>query len=110
MRKCDLKSGMIIKTEKNFYGVIEKDRNIIDMCYNPDVFSYKHTYHKILSLDDIYEYDNGKLCIGYIVTEDMKKFYPDFYRTYKSGDIYIVSKIVAIYIKTPIYCDYNIDI
>ena len=35
MRKEDLRSGMIIQTEHNRFGVVELENNRIDICYDP---------------------------------------------------------------------------
>jgi len=36
LKKSDLKTGMIVRTEHNRFGVIELEENRIDFCYQPD--------------------------------------------------------------------------
>lgn len=105
MKKSELKSGMIIQTTHNRYGFVELDRNRINICYDPDVIKDEYAHLEMMSLDDVYEYDNGKLGIGCIVTEDLQKKYPDFYGEYSIGDLCIFYDIVAVYTSNRIYYD-----
>ena len=36
LKKSDLKTGMIVRTEHNRFGVVELEKDRIDFCYDPD--------------------------------------------------------------------------
>lgn len=105
MKKSELKSGMIIQTTHNRYGFVELDRNRINICYDPDVINDKDACLEMVSLDDVYEYDNGKLGVGFIVTKELMEKFPTVYKDYSIGDLNIIYDIVAIYTSNRIYYD-----
>lgn len=103
MKKSDLKQGMLIQTTHNRYGFVELDRNRIDFCYDPDVLKDEYANLEKVSLDNVFEFGNNQLGIGCIVTEDMKRNYPDCYENYNIGDISINYEIVAVYSFVKVY-------
>lgn len=102
LRKEDLKNGMIIQTTHNRFGVVEIQENRIDVCYDPDSYDNDKVLEKI-SLDNIFEYGNGQLGIGCILTADDKEKYSECYRNYNVGDTVIFYEIVAVYGLNKIY-------
>lgn len=103
IKKSELESGMIIRTVHARYGVVELERNRIHICYDPTCIYDEDQYYEMLSLDDVFEYDDGKLGVGCIVSKEKKEKYPDFYKEYKVGEICIVYEIVAVYKAEEIY-------
>ena len=103
MKKSDLKQGMLIQTTHNRYGFVELDRNRIDFCYDPDVLKDEYAHLEKVSLDEVFEYGDNQLGIGSVVTEDMKKEYPDVYGEYEVGSVVIWYEIVAVYTFNKIY-------
>ena len=103
MKKSELEQGMCVQTEHNRYGFVELDRNRIDFCYDPDVLKDEYATLNKVSLDNIFEFGNGQLGIGSIVTEEMKKEHPDTYDYFKVGEVCIWYEIVAVYTFNKIY-------
>ena len=103
MKKSDLKQGMCVQTTHNRYGFVELDRNRIDFCYDPDVIKDEYAHLDKVSLDDVVEFGNEQLGIGFVVTEEMKGEYPDYYKYYEVGDIHVMYEIVAAYTFNKIY-------
>jgi len=101
MRKKELKSGMIVQTTHNRFGVVEVKKNRIDFCYDPD-FKDEYKLLNRVSLDDVVEID-GKLGIGGYVTEDLKQQYSNLFEHLKVGDPYFAYEIVAVYDLQKIY-------
>lgn len=102
MKKSELKSGMIVQTTHNRFGVIELEDNRIDICYDPDSIDEDKVLEKI-SLDDIFEYGDGQLGIGCILDKETKENYPNAYYNYEVGDKVIFYEIVAVYNLQQIY-------
>lgn len=103
MKKSDLKQGMCVQTTHNRYGFVELDRNRIDFCYDPDVIKDEYAHLEKISLDDVIEFGNEQLGIGFVVTEEVKGKYPDYYKYYEVGDICVMYEIVAVYTFNKIY-------
>ena len=97
MKKSDLEQGMCVQTTHNRYGFVELDRNRIDFCYDPDVVKDEYAHLEKVSLDDVFEFGNGQLGIGCVVTKELQEKYPDFYGEYELGETLIFYEIVAIY-------------
>ena len=102
MKKSELKSGMIIQTTHNRFGVVELEDNRIDICYDPDSLDEYKVLEKV-SMDDILEYGNEQLGIGCILDRESKEKYSDIYRNYNVGDTVIFYEIVSVYSLQPIY-------
>lgn len=102
MKKSDLKQGMCVQTTHNRYGFVELDRNRIDLCYDPDFEDGDKVLEKV-SLDNVFEYGDGKLGIGSLVTKENKEKYPDLYENYKIGEVCIWYEIVAVYTFNRVY-------
>lgn len=104
MKKSDLKDGMIIQTTHNRFGVVEIDKNRIDICYDPTITDESKVLEKI-SLDDIFEFGNNQIGIGTIVTKELKEKYKDydFIKYFNIGEIAIWYEIVAVYTLNKIY-------
>ena len=103
MKKSDLKQGMLVQTTHNRYGFVELDRNRIDFCYDPDVLKDEYTNLEKVSLDNVFELEDGGLGIGYIVTKEIKDKYCADYKDYSIGEICIMYEIVAVYTFNKIY-------
>jgi hypothetical protein len=103
MRKTDLKQGMCVQTTHNRYGFVEIDRNRIDFCYDPDVIKDEYAHLEKVSLDNVVEYGDGQLGIGFIVAQEQKEKYADCYSDYNVGDICVMYEIVAVYSFNKIY-------
>ena len=103
IKKSELKSGMIIRTEHARYGFVELERNRIHICYDPTCIHDKDQRYEMLSLDDIFEYEDGKLGVGFIVSKEQKEKYPDCYEEYNVGELCIAYEIVAVYGAKKIY-------
>ena len=101
MKKSDLKTGMIIRTEHNRFGVIELEENRIDFCYDPDRLDEFKRFEKV-SIDDLIEID-GQLGIGGYVTSELKKLFPDSLQEKEIGDPFWWYEIVAVYTLSKIY-------
>ena len=97
MKKSDLEQGMCVQTTHNRYGFVELDRNRIDFCYDPDVIKDEYAHLEKVSLDDVFEFGNGQLGIGCVVTEYLQEKYPNVYGEYKLGETLIFYEIVAVY-------------
>lgn len=85
MKKDELQTGMIIQTTHNRYGFVERDKNRIVICYDPDVILDEYRHLENVSLDNVFEYDNGRLGVGFIVTKDDISKFPDVYGDNKPG-------------------------
>ena len=103
MKKSDLKQGMCVQTTHNRYGFVELDRNRIDFCYDPDVLNDEYACLEKVSLDDVVEFEEGRLGIGYIVTKEDKENYPQIYELCEVGEIRVLYEIVAAYTFNKIY-------
>ena len=101
MKKSDLKTGMIVRTEHNRFGVIEWEENRIDFCYQPD-FSDEYKNLEKISMDDLIEI-NGALGIGGYVTKELKEQMPDLFQEDEIGDPFWWYEIVAVYTLNKIY-------
>ncbi len=102
MKKTDLKTGMIVQTEHNRFGVVELEENRIDFCYHPILVEVYKNLEKV-SLDEVFFYDDNKISVGFIVTKEIKEKHPDVYSEFSIGDLYIAYDIVAIYDLRQIY-------
>ena len=102
MKKSELEQGMCVQTTHNRYGFVELDRNRIDFCYDPDFLDEYKVLEKV-SLDDVFEFGDGQLGIGTIITEELRKKYPNVYGEYNVGEIVIFYEIVAVYKFNKIY-------
>lgn len=102
MRKEDLRSGMIIQTEHNRFGVVELENNRIDICYDPVLDDNYKTLEKVL-MEDVFNFGEEQLGIGTIVTQELKEQFPSIYDSYKVGEVAIFYEIVAIYDLKQIY-------
>lgn len=102
MKKSELQSGMIVQTTHNRFGVVELEDNRIDICYDPDSLDEYKVLEKI-SLNDILEYGNEQLGIGFILDEESKTKHPDIYKNFSVGDTVIMYEIVAVYSLQQIY-------
>ena len=103
MKKSDLKQGMCIQTTHNRYGFVELDRNRIDICYDPDPYLDENRVLEKVSMDEVFEFGDGQLGIGCIITEELRKKYPDVYGEYSVGEVVIFYEIVAVYKFNKIY-------
>lgn len=103
MKKSDLRQGMCVQTTHNRYGFVELDRNRIDFCYDPDVVKDEYACLEKVSLDDVFEFGNGQLGIGAIVTKENKEEYPTVYTHYEVGELIIYYEIVAAYTFNKVY-------
>lgn len=107
MRKSELKTGMIVQTEYDYWGVVEIENNQIDFCYRPFGDRESNDY-QVVSLDDVYEFGDGKLGIGVIITKQMfernsKTFGDDPFYGKTIGDLIITEEFVAVYGLQQIY-------
>ena len=103
MKKSDLEQGMCVQTTHNRYGFVELDRNRIDFCYDPGPFLDEYRVLEKVSLDDVVEYGNEHLGIGFVVTQEIKDKYPDCYEYYEVGDVCVMYEIVAAYTFNKVY-------
>ena len=103
MKKSELQSGMCVQTQSNRYGFVELDRNRINICYDPDVIDDKDAVLEMVSLDNVFEYGDGQLGVGVIVTEEHLTKYPDVYGDYSVGEVCIYYEIVAVFEFSRIY-------
>lgn len=103
MKKSDLKQGMLVQTTHNRYGFVELDRNRIDFCYDPDVLKDEYANLKKVSLDNVFEFADGRLGVGYLITEEMKEKNAEDYKDYSVGEPCIMYEIVAVYTFNKIY-------
>ena len=103
MRLQDLKEGMIVQTEHNRFGVVERERNRIHFCYDPGRIHDKDKRYEMVSLDDIFEFDDGCLGVGFIVTNELKEKYPECYEDFEVGGLCIAYDIVAVYSLSILY-------
>ena len=83
MKKSDLKTGMILRTEHNRFGVIELEENRIDFRYQPDFLDEFKNLEKV-SMDDLIEI-NGGLGIGGYVTKELKEQLSDLFQECEIG-------------------------
>jgi hypothetical protein len=103
MKKSDLKQGMCVQTTHNRYGFVELDRNRIDFCYDPDVIKDEYAHLEKVSLDDVIEFGNEQLGVGFYLTQEGKDKYPDIYKDDEVGSLHILYEIVAAYTWTKVY-------
>lgn len=103
MKKSELKQGMVIQTASDRYGFIELDKNRIDICYDPRTYSDKDKVLEKVSLDDIFEFGDGQLGIGKIVTEEDKATHPTVFEYFEVGEVCIWYEINAVYNLDKIY-------
>lgn len=101
MKKEELKSGMIVQTTHNRFGVVEINENRIDFCYDPDSKDEYKSLNRV-SLEDVVEID-GKLGIGGYVTEKLKQQSENLFQCFQIGDPYFIYEIVAVYDLHKIY-------
>ena len=102
MKKSDLKTGMIVQTEHNRFGVVELEENRIDFCYDPILVEEYKNLEKV-SLDEVFFYDDNKIGVGFIVSKEIKEKYPEVYSEFNIGDLCIAYDIAAIYDLHQIY-------
>lgn len=57
----------------------------------------------IVSLDDVFEFGNGQLWVGFIVTKEAKDKWPETYADFEVGSLYIIYEFVAIFQANKIY-------
>ena len=105
MKKLDLKDGMIIQTEHNRFGVVEMKKNRINICYAPGYIHDEDAelHLEMLSLDDVYELEDGCLGVGFILTEELKNKAPRCYEEENVGDLIITYLITSVYGLSKIY-------
>ena len=105
MKKSDLKDGMIIQTEHNRFGVVEMKKNRINICYAPGYIHDEDAklHLEMLSLDDVYELEDGCLGVGFILTEELKNKAPRCYEEDNVGDLIITYLITSVYGLSKIY-------
>lgn len=105
MKKSDLKDGMIIQTEHNRFGVVEMKKNRINICYAPGYIHDEDAklHLEMLSLDDVYECEDGSLVVGFILTEEMKNKAKRCYEENNVGDLIIAYEITSVYGLSKIY-------
>lgn len=99
MKKSDLKTGMIVQTEGNRFGVIELEKNRINVCYAPGYIRDEDvTLHLgMLSLDNVYELEDGSFGVGFILDEETKTKYSECYKEDEVGDLIISYFITSVY-------------
>lgn len=102
MKKSDLNNSMIVQTTHNRYGFVETEKNRINICYDPDMIEQNYT-PDLVSLDDVFEFGNGQLGVGFILTQEEKNRDPEDYEFNKVGDVIIVYEFVGIYQANQIY-------
>ena len=107
MRKSDLKDGMIIQTEHNRFGVVEMKKNRINICYAPGYIHDEDAelHLEMLPLDRVYEFGDGRLGVGFILTEEQKNNAPRCYEEDNVGDLIITYEITSAYGLSKIYGD-----
>ncbi|WP_097005314.1 hypothetical protein [Lacrimispora amygdalina] len=103
MKKSDLEQGMLIQTTHNRYGFVELDRNRIHICYDPDCIRDEDQRFEMLPLDDVYEYGDDQIGVGFILDKETKEKYPDAWEDYEIGDLVIGYEIVAVYKFVQVY-------
>lgn len=99
MKKTDLKDGMIIQTEGNRFGVVETKYNRINICYAPGYIRDEDAelHLEMLSLDDIFELEDGSLGVGFVLSAEAKQKNPECYEEYEIGDVIIIYEITSVY-------------
>lgn len=102
MKKSELNNSMIVQTTHNRYGFVETENNRINFCYDPDRIEQDYT-PDLVSLDDVFELEDGSLVVGTLVTEENKKKYSDLFEYYEVGDIAIWYEIIAVFQVHEIY-------
>lgn len=101
LKKSDLKTGMIVRTEHNRFGVVELEKDRIDFCYDPDS-SDELKKIETVSLDELIEIDNT-LGIGGFVTDELQERLPDLFQEKEIGSPFLWYRIVEIYELNRIY-------
>jgi len=105
MKKADLKDGMIIQTEHNRFGIVEMEKNRINICYAPGYIHDEDAklHLEMVSLDSVFEYDDDCLGVGFILTDEMKRNAPRCYEEYDVGDLIIMYELTSVYGLSKIY-------
>ena len=101
MKKSDLKTGMIVRTEHNRFGVVELEKDRIDFCYDPDPSDELKNIETV-SLDELIEIGNT-LGIGGFVTDDLQERFPDLFLDKEFGSPFLWYRIVEVYELNRIY-------
>lgn len=101
MKKSDLKTGMIVRTEHNRFGVVELEKDRIDFCYDPDP-SDELKKIETVSLDELIEIGNA-LGIGGFVTDELQERLPDLFQEKEIGSPFLWYRIVEVYELNRIY-------
>lgn len=102
MKKSDLNNSMIVQTTHNRYGFIELEKNRINICYDPDMINQNYI-PDLISLDDVFEFGDGQLGVGFILTQEEKDRDPEDYILNKVGDIIIMYEFVSVFQVNKIY-------
>lgn len=97
MLKSELKDGMIVRTQSNRYGVVELERNRINICYDPDMIHDEDRVFECVSLDSVFNDEQGRLFVGAKVTQEIKDKYPSTYGEYQVGEVCFYYEIVDVY-------------
>lgn len=66
---------------------------MIEQNYTPD----------IISLDEVFEFGDNQLGVGFIMTKEIKNKWPDVYANLEPGELFIAYEIVAIFQTNKIY-------
>ena len=103
MKKSELQQGMMVQTTHNRYGFVEIDKNRIDFCYDPDVLLDEYANLEKVSLDNVFEFGNGQLGIGSVLTQEQKDRDPEIYEKYNVGEPIIYYEIIACYTFNKVY-------
>lgn len=105
MKKTDLKDGMIIQTEGNRFGVVETEHNRINICYAPGYIRDEDAelHLEMLSLDNIFDLEDGSLGVGFVLSAEAKQRNPQIYEEDRVGDVIIMYEITSVYGLTTIY-------
>nr|DAU03012.1 MAG TPA: AgrD [Caudoviricetes sp.] len=101
LKKSDLKTGMIVRTEHDRFGFVELEQNIIDFCYEPNCPDNFKRLEKV-SIDNLIEID-GVLGIGGYVTEELKEQLPDLFQEDEINAPFLWYRIVEVYQLDKIY-------
>lgn len=95
LKKSDLKTGMIVRTEHNRFGVVELEKDRIDFCYDPDPSDELKNIETV-SLDELIE-------IGGFVTDELQERLPDLFQEKEIGSPFLWYRIVEVYELNRIY-------
>lgn len=97
MLKSELQNGMIVRTQSNRYGVVELDKNRINICYDPDMIRDEDRVFECVSLDNVFNDDKGRLFVGAKITQELREKFPTVYGEYQVGEICFYYEIVDVY-------------